>query len=106
MPAPLTSLPCWYNLLTEGPIPCKANKVSHMNVKQHRMPANLGLPVKSFPLRHLRQSIVPVNHYVLRMESEQQLRSSEAYFRCIQDDIDVFSEVHTVILHDAQEESM
>ena len=24
MPAPLTSLPCWYNLLTEGPIPCKA----------------------------------------------------------------------------------
>ena len=22
MPAPLTSLPCWYSLLTEGPMPC------------------------------------------------------------------------------------
>ena len=22
MPAPLTSLPCWYSRLTEGPMPC------------------------------------------------------------------------------------
>ena len=34
MPAPLTSLPCWYNLLTEGPIPCKADMVLFADLKQ------------------------------------------------------------------------
>lgn len=107
MPAPLTSLPCWYNLLTDGPIPCiTCRSMSSWISCRHCVHV-------AQRAKHLRDTPTGHPNRLTEAASSPSGNSGKscaslaaARLWCVQDDIDVFSEVHAIVLHDSQQESM
>ena len=107
MPAPLTSLPCWYNLLTDGPIPCiTCGSMSSWTSCRHclhvaKQAKHLKSTPRGQPNRLTRAaSTLPCNI------GKSCVSLAAPHLWCVQDDVDVFSEVHAIVLHDSQQESM